>query len=449
MLQSEIKWTNKSVLKFEKESPVEKIISKVGEIIIKAFDSGMSGPPYDPSKIASYMGVKVLPNHDVPDARLISAPNGKFLIEYNPNQYKSRIRFSIAHELTHLLFPDCEDEIRNRNSKVDFSKDNWQLEMLCNIGASEFLMPIGSFPGLKREEITIGNFINLRDQYNVSTEALFLRAVKVTEVPCFIFCATRINPNASEPKYGIDYIVGSKSWSINLPKKITLPTSSIVNKCTAVGYAQIADEIWIKDFGLFHVECIGIPAFPNHRYPRVMGIVTKAKIKRRKVNKIKYLFGDATNPKVKGNYIIAHVVNDKALRWGGRGFAKSLKEKHPSSAKHYLYWTQHTSGHFKLGNIHSDLVDNKVCVISMVAQKGYGVSKTPRIRYAALKLCLEKTARMALENSASVHMPRIGCGQAGGAWDIVSELIETKLCDKGVKVFIYDLQPDETLSLFE
>ena len=36
-------------------------------------------------------------------------------------------------------------------------------------------------------------------------------------------------------------------------------------------------------------------------------------------------------------------------------------------------------------------------------------------------------------------MPRIGSGQAGGSWTIISELIETEVCAAGVPVTVYDL----------
>lgn len=42
--------------------------------------------------------------------------------------------------------------------------------------------------------------------------------------------------------------------------------------------------------------------------------------------------------------------------------------------------------------------------------------------------------------NASVHMPRIGCGLAGGSWGKVEPIIQEELCDKGVQVFVYDLQ---------
>ena len=80
----------------------------------------------------------------------------------------------------------------------------------------------------------------------------------------------------------------------------------------------------------------------------------------------------------------------------------------------------------------------------MVSQHGYGPSPRPRIRYDALQACLRLLAKVATECSASVHMPRIGCGEAGGSWGIVQELVETELVTRGVVVTVYDL-PDKRM----
>jgi len=37
-----------------------------------------------------------------------------------------------------------------------------------------------------------------------------------------------------------------------------------------------------------------------------------------------------------------------------------------------------------------------------------------------------------------VHMPRIGCGLAGGKWEKIEPIILSELIDKGINVFVYD-----------
>jgi hypothetical protein len=52
---------------------------------------------------------------------------------------------------------------------------------------------------------------------------------------------------------------------------------------------------------------------------------------------------------------------------------------------------------------------------------------------------LLRVAEMAKVKQAGVHMPRIGCGLAGGTWDKIDPIIQRTLCDQGVRVIVYDL----------
>lgn len=45
----------------------------------------------------------------------------------------------------------------------------------------------------------------------------------------------------------------------------------------------------------------------------------------------------------------------------------------------------------------------------------------------------------ALELEASVHMPRIGCGLAGGRWEKIEPIISDELTSHGIEVTVYDL----------
>jgi hypothetical protein len=53
-------------------------------------------------------------------------------------------------------------------------------------------------------------------------------------------------------------------------------------------------------------------------------------------------------------------------------------------------------------------------------------------------ICYEACLGYAQEVGASVHMPRIGCGLAGGKWEQIEPLIGKTLCEKDVAVTIYD-----------
>ncbi len=145
-------------------------------------------------------------------------------------------------------------------------------------------------------------------------------------------------------------------------------------------------------------------------------------------------------PRGHGIRIVCHVVNDRAAKWGG-GFALGVRRRVPQAQEDFISWAQDYKEQFVLGNSRLFRINDSLELFSMICQRGFGPSRTPRIRYAAMKASLEHLAEIAIKKEASVHMPRIGCGQAGGSWAIVSELIEEILCEKGVPVTVYDL-PD-------
>jgi len=185
------------------------------------------------------------------------------------------------------------------------------------------------------------------------------------------------------------------------------------------------------------VECVGIPPYPDQIYPRVMGIIAPAKPSDETPNRIQYKGGDATDPRqVDGYRIIAHLVNDKTPIWGG-AFARAVKKKWNEAQIDFERWVAEERNNLALGNVRLVEVQDGLAVVTMVAQHGYGDSLKPRIRYGSLKACLDKLAEMANQKSASIHMPRIGSGQAGGNWEIISELIEDSLCDRGIQVYVY------------
>jgi O-acetyl-ADP-ribose deacetylase (regulator of RNase III) len=143
--------------------------------------------------------------------------------------------------------------------------------------------------------------------------------------------------------------------------------------------------------------------------------------------------GDATRPEGDGPKIIAHVCNN-AGGWGA-GFVLALSARWAAPERAYRY---HGSP-YDLGSVQLVQAEPELWVANMIAQRGYGLAAGPPIRYGALGLCLALVADAAEARGASVHMPRIGCGLAGGRWDRIEPLVVAALCDRGIPVTVYDL----------
>ena len=154
---------------------------------------------------------------------------------------------------------------------------------------------------------------------------------------------------------------------------------------------------------------------------------------------IKYLKGDATDPQGEGVKIIAHVCNDVG-GWG-RGFVMALSEKW--KLPETTYRQAYDKREIGLSDVQFIDVGNDLMVANMVAQRDirWAAGKPP-IRYTALGNCLDKVVSKAHSMNATIHVPRIGCGLAGGEWSKVEKLIAKSLgnVDDSVDVFVYDLE---------
>ena len=431
-------WCNSSVLAFAGDGdPIEKMMQVALSAGLEAIQAGWQGPPFDPFRLAEYLKIKVIPREDVLDARTVPVGSEGVQIEYNPSRPKQRIRFSIAHEIAHTFFPDCSDRVRQRAPAQRTTTGEWELEMLCNIGAAELLMPMGSLPDFKAKKISIEGLLECRKQHEVSAESLALRYIKITEQPAAVFVASR-KPGRSRDRYQIDYAVGSRTWPSRLEKGFVLPEDSVASRCTAIGFTAKGQETWTPDLPNLNLECVGLPPYSNTVYPRVLGLVYPTKGKKEVAAKIQFVVGDATQPSGTGTRLLAHIVNDKTPNWGA-GFGLAVRQAWPPVQDDFRSWTARDPSRLTLGNIFFTKISDGLFIAPMICQHGYGASDRPRIRYVALKECLQKLKAKAVELRAGVHMPRIGSGYGGGSWGLIEELVDENLCRYGVPVTVYDL----------
>lgn len=149
---------------------------------------------------------------------------------------------------------------------------------------------------------------------------------------------------------------------------------------------------------------------------------------------INYVTGDATYPQGAGRKVIAHVCNDAGF-WGA-GFVLAIDKRWTLPKDRYRKINQKALGMVQTVRVADDLI-----VCNMIAQHSLrsATNKVP-IRYDALAVCLEKLAAWikTRDLGESVHLPRIGCGLAGGDWNKVEPIILRELA--GIDVFVYDLK---------
>ncbi len=147
--------------------------------------------------------------------------------------------------------------------------------------------------------------------------------------------------------------------------------------------------------------------------------------------------GDATDPIGEGNKIVVHICND--IGGWGKGFVMAISKRWKEPEKQYRTWYA-SKNNFHLGEVQFVAVSENIWIANLIGQ--HKINKDEQgnapIRYDAIETGLDKVAEFSKQNNASVHMPRIGCGLAGGTWDKIEPIILKTLSENQVKVFVYD-----------
>lgn len=155
------------------------------------------------------------------------------------------------------------------------------------------------------------------------------------------------------------------------------------------------------------------------------------------MSQITYLKGDATKPDTAGNKIIVHICND--IGGWGAGFVLAISKRWKKPEEEYKELFK-TKPYPLLGEIQFVQTEQDIFVANLIGQRHIVPDRNgrPPIRYKAVETGLAKLADFAKEISASVHMPRIGCGLAGGSWEKIEPIIKMQLTNNKIDVFVYD-----------
>jgi IrrE N-terminal-like domain len=134
--------------------------------------------------MASLRGLEVSPmdverQRDEPrDAVLI--PTGKARgktgqVFYNPQRPPGRILFSIAHEIAHTFFPNTTPGARFRSLCGSDSREANELERLCDLAASELVMPFEDFQHEAGDQFCLEKVPQLCRRFGSSYESTVFR----------------------------------------------------------------------------------------------------------------------------------------------------------------------------------------------------------------------------------------------------------------------------------
>lgn len=148
---------------------------------------------------------------------------------------------------------------------------------------------------------------------------------------------------------------------------------------------------------------------------------------------LNFVEGDATCPQGEGVRLIVHCCNNVPA-WGS-GFVVALSKRWEAPERKYR-----KMGDYRLGAAEFVRVEDKIWVCNIIGQDGIGIGKDgmPPVRYEAIRKGFLRCVTWCQDNKATVHMPRIASGLAGGDWALVERLIEVTFGKAEIPVTVYD-----------
>src|SRR5690606_31829532 len=155
--------------------------------------------PINVELLASFLGIAKSDQRPIhsPDAEISPDGTGGMTMRVNPDRPETRQRFSIPHEISHTFVPEyltkewCRTDARypNRDNPDDY------LEMLCDIGAAELLLPDPWFVSDAADVRDAAGITTLATKYRASREAV-LRRFAETSARCVaaVFFQWKLKP---------------------------------------------------------------------------------------------------------------------------------------------------------------------------------------------------------------------------------------------------------------
>ena len=168
--------------------------------------------------------------------------------------------------------------------------------------------------------------------------------------------------------------------------------------------------------------------------------------------RIHYIIGDATLPieTEAENRLIVHCCNTLGA-WGA-GFVVPLGNRYPLAKEGYKKFIAENGGNSILGEVNEVPVGKHLYVENLMGQSFLRKKPNGEIpcNYIAIETGFLNIIRKWLsyyevfhneKQNFSIHMPRIGCGLAGGDWKTIENIIQRTFVDiADVDVYVYDLK---------
>ncbi len=208
--------------------------SLVTDLARRTLDELSAEPPVNHEIVASMRGIVRIDEAAIPWAGCLVRGRDGLVITLRSSDGRGRKRFTAFHEIIHTYLPGFAVTPQYRCDPVG-SPDNARtlgrrLEVLCDLGAAEFLFPRRAF-----RRHTDGNVLTMRlaeqlaGRYDASVEATARRLVSLRGPALLLAMEPACRPRApyEDPKLRVQWVYLSGDWPF-VPRHKSVPADSVL-----------------------------------------------------------------------------------------------------------------------------------------------------------------------------------------------------------------------------
>lgn len=268
------------------EKNPETIIRRLArEKVVYAKKNLWTGPPYCPKEFVGLFGIKCKEvEHDIDgEGRILLSRAKRLEIEYRKGRLPERQRFTIFHEFAHTLFPDyCEFIPQHQTFQKNPPLHVKKFERLCDVGASEMLMPFDDFTSdiQKQKLLNVEVVHALRQRYHASIDATIYRLLDLVMSVGFaaVFLTDQRGSNQGFGPLWVKHTSRNGLFKTFIPAGVTPPRNSVATQCYRNNLETtpaVKETWWIKGAPRsWLVQAAKLPTIKEDaHYPKVVALM--------------------------------------------------------------------------------------------------------------------------------------------------------------------------------
>jgi hypothetical protein len=176
-------WTSAAARRLRELAGTSGSVEDAVRVVAARSLAGIACPPTDLDALAARLGIVAMRSEDLPVSAELRRADAGYEVVYSSYQSLTRRRFSIAHEMGHVLF---------EGTGPNPPRTGQELERLCNMLATEFLLPEEVFKEAAGPEVSLQKVFELARLFEASLSATAIRCCEFGAGVAFEVEGTRV-----------------------------------------------------------------------------------------------------------------------------------------------------------------------------------------------------------------------------------------------------------------